>query len=71
MYDHLHAHAVRANYELSIVEANRLLAHMPDREIRPGRASRAKTWVTERRPDRRFAAVRTQFVTQPTFTREV
>ena len=71
MYDHLNIHAVRAEHEIAIAEANLILANMPDRELRPGRVSRAKAWVAEHRRDRRFAVARQNFVSPQASTRDV
>ncbi len=58
MYDHLHTHAVRAEHEIALAEMNLILAHMPEREIHPGRVTRVKNWVAAHRQDRELVAVR-------------
>ncbi len=71
MNDHLNAHAIRADHENTIAEAMRVLANMPERDIHPRRLAVARLWVAEHRRDRRFAAVRSRFVSQPSFTPDV
>ena len=56
-------HAVRAEHEIALAEMNLLLAHMPEREIRPGRVTRLKDWVATRQGDRQLLAARQQLNT--------
>ncbi len=60
MYDHLYAHAVRAEHEIAIAEANLVLANMPEREIHPGRVTRLRNWIATRNQDRRPVIARQQ-----------
>lgn len=60
MYDHLHIHAVRAERQIALTEMNLILAHMPEREIRPGRVTRLKNWVAARHQDRQLVTARQQ-----------
>lgn len=48
MYDHQHALTVRAEHEIAIAEATRVIAHMPERHIRPGRVIRLRDWIASR-----------------------
>lgn len=63
VYELLNAYAVRAEHEIAIAEANLLLAHRPEREIRPGRVTRLRNWVAARHQDRQLVAARQQLST--------
>ncbi len=53
-------HAVRAEHEIALAEMNLLLAHMPEREIHPGRVTRLRNWVAARHQDRQLVTAREQ-----------
>ena len=58
MYEVLNAHAAPAEHEVALAEMNLILAHMPEREIHPGRVTRVKNWVAAHRQDRELVTVR-------------
>jgi hypothetical protein len=63
MHDHLATYEVRAENEIALAEMNLLLAHMPEREIRPGRVTRLRNWVATRHQDRQLVTARQQLNT--------